>query len=59
MRQIFAQKLPKIYNIPIQNAIIQIVFNISTDFFLFLRESISDYHDFKKKGGHRIKSWSE
>ena len=51
-------KLLKIANIPIYNAIIQILLNLSQYFCLFC-ENISEYLEFKPKSGHRTNSWSE
>ena len=58
MRQTFSQNLPKIANIPIYNAIIQILLNFSTYFCLFW-ENISEYYELKLKTGHRTNSCSE
>ena len=56
--QIFAQKLPKVANIPILNVIIQVLFNFSP-YFCVSQRKISGFYDFKQKSGHRTNSWSE
>lgn len=52
------KKLPENCNIPNYNAIIHIILNLSTYSCLFW-ENISDYYEFKPKGGPRTNSWSE